>query len=447
MNTNSINKQVADSSIIKLFALAFTFVYSILMVRLLGVEGNGAFSFIWASGNVSLLILGLNAGSGLRYFVAKSDFSRNKILTLSTSIYALASICLAGITTILYVTGSDALSFFLPEGFQSSFFFTFFLMGYMVQALFHFFVSFAIGHFFYKTLNQYIFWTAAVKLLALGGFYIATHLSLYTPRIEQVLGAYIGIEVVFAIAFVWHIIRKAPFRFDFDLPFQKFVKPFLSYLTKSWLISVLNFSSRRIFNWVVVFYHGLNPLGILALSFSLLGNLEQLFVPFGNVLSPYLVKMPVEEGKKKFLYFLRLSNTAALLATMTVLATSHIFIPLLFGRAFEEAVITTNILFLCMPFVNLKNIGNIYAASQNKHHYMLYADIITFIFAITTNLLVIPTFGIVGASWVLLATYGLAAMLTTYFLRQKMGLTVYRHLVVTKDDVAGLWKWILKKRV
>jgi len=269
MDSNSLNKNVAYTSIARFSALAFTFIYSILLVRLLGTEGNGVFTLLIANAQIAILFLGLSTNTGLNYFLAKGDLSKEKVLAFTVFIFGIAALITICISFILFNIRTDALSFLLPLGYQDLFFLLFFFLSFLSLGLVQICSAIATGNFFYKNINRLTFF-----------------ISLY---------------------------KRTKLKLDFSFPFQEFIKPFMIYSLKSWMLGVLAFFSGRFFTWVVTYYQGLKSLGILALAVSLFVNAQMFFNPIYLVLSPYLIKFSREEGIQKFLFFLRITTTIAIL--------------------------------------------------------------------------------------------------------------------------------------
>lgn len=446
MTPSSINKNVAFTSISRFFFLVFTFIYAVLMVRLLGAEGNGVFSFLIVNAQIATMFLGLNTGSGLVYYLAKGNFPKEQIIGFVGFIFSIASVLILIISSALFFAEPHTLKFLLPIGYQNLFFLLFFLLSFLAQVFIQFCTGFAFGNLYYKIYNQYVFFSSLVKVLLISLFYVGVQINLIESKLEYVFILFLSIELLFSVIFLFFLSRRQPIRMSFHFPYQSFVKPFLIYSIKGWLVSLLKFFTSRFFNWIVAFYHGLKSLGFMALAVSLYTNAEMFFSPIHQALNPYLIKLPIEEGKERFLFFLRLTNTVAILMALGVYFLSPFFIPLIFGKEFEASIVVTQIIFLSMPFISLRGMGTTYATSQNRHQFIVIAETISFIIAIVADLIFIPQYGIQAAAWVMLIAFGISGCLISFFMITQMHVPIHRNLLITSKDFSYIWQ-LLKGKI
>lgn len=445
-DSTSINKNVAYTSIARFFALIFTLIYSILLVRLLGAEGNGVFSFLVANALVAISFLGLRVNSGLSYFLAKGNLPKEKVLGFTILILGIATILTVGISLILFGQKAHILSFLLPLGYQEFFFLLFFLFSFLAQAVVQFCSAIAIGNLFYRNINQYTFFSSLAKFVLILAYYLGSQFNLLENKLEMLFLLILGVEIISAVLFLIFLWARTQFKVDFRFPFHQFIKPFMIYSLKSWTLGFLGFFSGRFFTWVVTFYRGLKPLGILALAVSLFTNAQMFFNPIYLALGPYLIRLPEDEGKEKFLFFMRITITISIFFSIATFVLSPYFIPLIFGEEFQATVRVTQIIFLAMPFWCLRGLAVNYSSSQNKHQYMIFAEVVVFTFTIIGDLLFIPQYGIIGAAWVMFIGFFISACITTYFLIKKMKLPVLNNLFISWKDVMYVWQ-ILRSKI
>lgn len=445
MNPKSINKDVAYTSIARFSSLVFTFIYSILIIRLLGAEGNGVFSFLVVNAQVSLLFLGLNASSGLGYYTAKGEFSQSTIMGFVFCLFGGALLAVVLVSFFLFFNQSGALSILLPLGYQGVFFLLFFLFSFLTNAIVQICTSYALGNLKHKIYNQFTFLSAFAKVLFMGIYYGASLMGILPGKIEYILFLFIVIELASSFIFLIYLRLRYPFQLSFYFPYNSFIKPFLIYSLKGWVLGLLRFFSTRFFNWVVTFYQGLKALGYMALAVGLFINVEMLIRPIQTALFPYLIKLPIEEGKKRFLFFLRLTNTAAIAISVGVYFLSPFFIPLIFGEEFIASVYVTQIIFLSLPFLSIRGMGAAYTSSRNKHQLIIVAEIIAFMFTIFADLIFIPQYGISAAAWVMVIAMAISSLLISYLVITRLDIPLHKNLIITGKDLSLIWNIVREK--
>ncbi len=416
------------------------------MVRLLGVEGNGVFSFLYVNANIGVLIFGMNVRSAMVYYLAKGDFPREKIAGFVFLVLSFAMIIVAIIGGALFSTHSPALAIILPKGFQGIFFLCYFLLSFFAQAIIQFCSAYAVGNLLYRIFNQYTVVSAIAKVLLIGLFYAGSIIGFWEKNLYSLFVLFLGIEILFAAIFLIILQLRQAFKLSFQFSYSDFIKPFLIYSIKGWTMDLLSFFTNRFFNWVVTLYQGLKSLSFIALAISLLNNVELFFYPIYQALKPYLIKLDKAEGEQRFLFYFRLTNTIAIIFSVGALLLSDFFLPLIFGEEFQDAVVITQIIFFSMPFLTIRGMGRMYASAHNLHQFMVIAEAIGFGVTVVGDLIFIPSYGIIGASWVMLAAYLLTGSFVGFFLVKRMQVPVLGNLILKASDLKAIRNYLNDKK-
>lgn len=381
----------------------FAFLYTIYAARYLGVEGFGILSFALAfTGIFSVL-----ADLGLSTLTTR-DVSRNiELVNKYVVNIFFIKIILGLITFFLIFTTINLLNY--PRETLN--------VVYIIS------LSIIIGNFSliiypiyqahlkmeYQAISQVLF-SLILFLSALfainQGFGIVKFASIYL--LSNVILLIFNLAVYF--------LKFESIKIDIDLKFWRYLIKEALPLSLSQIFSSIAF---RIDAVILSLFINNIVVGWYTASYKLIE--ATLFIPMVisivvlPVFSNFYVssKKSLEISYQKSVKYLIILGLPVAVGT-TLLANE--IINLIYGQGFSNSIIPLQILIWSIPFIFLTSIFKTFFISTNKQKLLLKIIIISMIFSIILNLILIPKFSYIGASWATVLTELLSATLCFYFL-------------------------------
>jgi O-antigen/teichoic acid export membrane protein len=154
-----------------------------------------------------------------------------------------------------------------------------------------------------------------------------------------------------------------------------------------------------------------------------------------NVAFPKISQQTTHDGKLVvFGRYLRVCLGLSIAAAISLGIVSYWLVPLLFGEPFRPSVPIAWVLMLGMvPFAAKSMLGDALKA-WDRSLAISHAEIVGLVTAVVALAILLPTFGIIGAAWSLVATHVATAIAMALSLRRQLGIAVLPLLRPTPDD-------------
>ena len=216
------------------------------------------------------------------------------------------------------------------------------------------------------------------------------------------------------------------------------LKPFLAFVLVGYLSNLINLINYRFDIWVVGSYSGTAQLGLYAVAVGM----GQLFFyipePFSRVVQPYLYGNMDDELLEKYKFIVRINFTSVMLLSLALGILAPWIIPLLFGKAFAGAVIALQWLLPGIIFVSATKLVSLLVVQGGLIRFNLFSTIIGAAITIVLNLLMVPQWGIVGASIASSIAYLVLLVIPCLVIRYKMGITVWDMFLLRPSDLVRI---------
>jgi O-antigen/teichoic acid export membrane protein len=154
-----------------------------------------------------------------------------------------------------------------------------------------------------------------------------------------------------------------------------------------------------------------------------------------NVAFPKISQQATHDGKLVvFGRYLRVCLGLSIAAAISLGIVSYWLVPLLFGEPFRPSVPIAWVLMLGMvPFAAKSMLGDALKA-WDRSLAISHAEIVGLVTAVVALAILLPTFGIIGAAWSLVATHVATAIAMAFSLHRQLGIAVLPLLRPTPDD-------------
>jgi O-antigen/teichoic acid export membrane protein len=114
-----------------------------------------------------------------------------------------------------------------------------------------------------------------------------------------------------------------------------------------------------------------------------------------------------------------------------------ILLPLLYGERYQSSIPPFQILVVAMTLLTVYHVLSRYFAGVSRQRINVATQVLATAVNVGLNLWLIPRYGILGAAWASLASYGLEAVLVTGAFVRDTGRTLREVLVLRRSDLAA----------
>jgi O-antigen/teichoic acid export membrane protein len=424
----------------RLPVMLLSFLSVVFLTRLLGPEGNGVYTFTFAALNLFFTVIGFQLEGSLPVFLARDKEQ-------SASIFSAIGI-LAGITIVVFALVLFVLIFLIPGGEQwvippgqpIRFFFFFLLISFGLRRLSTLILAALRGKFKFKAFNYYMILGKLVPALTYGG------LLAYTIYKKSALDLFLCFKVILLVEFILLvfglIILQQSKVVSFSSGFKAYYKPISDLSFKSLVSASGHFFNKRLDVWFVQFFNGTAMLGQYGLATQVTNFVSDAMSPFNQVLVPYIAESTADKHNEIVGRIARLNMSIAVVASVGIITTSWLFVPLIFGKAFQPAVAATQVLAVGILFISQRLVFSGYFKAINEMQYPVRAAWAGVVITVIMDLLLIPQYGIVGASWATCAAYGVTSFYLIRMAQRKLGFSLRNIFIVRKEDI----QWIITRR-
>ena len=441
---SKMKKDTFETLLVRVPVLFFSFLYSVFLVKMLGPEGNGLYSFLMSSLWLSILIFGLDAKKSVMYFIVREEFDTARVLGLSFTVFGLSSLLVASIVLSLYLAGSSITHFFIPEEYLNWFFVLFFIASFICQHFTEMFTNVILGSKEFRKFNIYLFSSSLLQVILYGSGFLLIHFLGMERNFIQLFSLVLGIQATLLLMVFIIYLKIIKIKVSFKT--KSITRPFIRYSTMNYMDQIGHFLNKRMDVWFIEFYVGLKSLGVYTLSSQLTNFLLLFSTPVEEVLKPYLIGMERKEGNAVFVQYFRMTFYLILGLAMTVFIFSTLIISLFFGDEFMGAVSPLQILAFGVVFVYFKRMFINYNTAFNDLGINIWAQWLGVLATVILDLILIPKHGIVGAAWASLIAYSITSIILGIYFSIKQKIGPIDLLLLRKEDLIMI-RDLLKSQV
>ncbi len=404
------------------------FITSILVARVLGPQGKGAYDLIFATSGLLALVLGLSLQSGVVYTVAKGKVSLGP-LTVRLALIAVAEGVLA--TGLLLLLRSTRLSTaFLPVGLGP---WAAVAIGASLtwSELGGYWRAMLIGRESIEKANVIgLLSRFALPVLLLAGLGIVLFQGHSTSPLVFVWIS-IGVTAATSLALLWAV---RPWLHDFGA--TSGLSGVVSFALPCALANLAQFLNYRLDVFVVSYLLGSEQVGLYTLAVGV----AQLVWLISNAVAVVLLPRVAASGGATRENAATTARATRLtlcvsLAMAGALGAARPLLPLVYGEAFQRSI--APFLWLLPGVLSFAVVGVIasYIAGIGKPQVNLAIALVGVSFTLALDLLLIPRLGIVGAAIASTISYSVSAVLSLSYFSRQSGMHVRQALLIEPADI------------
>lgn len=419
--------------------MLLSFISVVLLTRLLGPEGNGVYTFVYAGLNLFIIVAGFQLDGSLTYFLSNGQYENNKVLTTIGRFTLLTILLFIILLFIIIFLLPGGVELFIPKDQPVFFFFWYLAIAFIIRIASNLIQAALRGLFRFKAFNLYITLLQLLPVIVYGTLLIIS----FIQKIHYSLIMYFRIilinEAVIVLAGIYILWKSNEILFSKNA--ATYYKPVFQYSSKNLLGTIGHFLNKRLDVWFVEFYRGISVLGQYGLATQITNFISEALTPFNQVLLPYLTGSSPEQHKLMVGRIARLNLYIALLAAVIIAGSSWFFIPILFSHKFDEAIPASQILAIGIIFISQRLVFTNYYKATNQLGITIKASWGGVIITILLDIFLIPKYGIIGASIASVTAYAATAIFLIYHASRMLNLSIFEMICLYKSDII----WILSR--
>jgi O-antigen/teichoic acid export membrane protein len=389
------------------FIFLFSFFINILIAQFTGPEGRGIYSLL----SISILLLSLFFSMGMEeaypFYIAKGEIKKEDLISILFYYLLIFVIPLLIIFSFLInnfkikiLPSLDTLSINLIIWGS-----IFHLSARVISSSFLGFQNYSLYGF--SLFSYQLFGFIIILIFAILKILTPKNLS-YIPFLSSILYFLIFFIIILNISNQKYNLNK------------RIYKKILNYGIPAQIGVILNFFNLRLDFYLVNFFKGVKDLGIYSISTFMAELLY--FFPYGigRVWFPKVPSYEKSKGKKETLKFLSISFIISLFLVFILVIFGKGFLKIFFGEKFLPSYIPFLFLIPGGICLGLTHIIASFLHGIGKPLFGMMISLVSIIFTISLDLILIPKYGIIGASIASSISYFIAFLTSLYlFLKGK----------------------------
>ena len=425
----SLRSSISLSFILQVLTIVVGFITSIIVTRLLGAEGRGAYILVTTSALLLVQALSFGIESTISYFTASRKVELKKLISTVLLIFLLILFLVALAVWIFSLFPGLHM---VPEDNTR-----YYLLLFVLTTLYianTFFSSLFNG---LKEFQKVLLLTFSIQVLTLLAALLFLLLGKASANAMNFLMAVVVINFLVMITYLVFYKQRINIAPSSELISYGDLRYFLGYSGISFICSLLQFLNYKMDFWIINYFYGNANLGIYSLSATLAQLVWILPQSIALILFPmssYMEKNELLEVTNKLC---RVSVFIVLLI-LPFAAVCALFIPELFGEDFRDSIgLFYYFLIGTVPYILIKIIASVFAGT-GKVMYNFYASFFGFLVALVLYFLLIPAFGLTGGALASSASYMLTAFIGIWFYRNRYGVPLKEILLIKSSDLNRL---------
>ncbi len=423
MQDSGVLKNSAITFASMVFTTGLGIVSKIILTRSLGPAGNGQYTLITLIPSMAFIVGSMGINVANIYLVGSQKFELRHIISNSlTSALLFGSLCMAA--GLGFVTAYHSILF----GEVDLFYLQVIVVAVPFVFLLNNFSTVLQGKNLIAQYNLIGVVSSVVSLASLFIFLVILRLGLPGAIVVWVISTLVNVGLA-----VFLVSRLAPIRLVFP---SRVLRDSIVFGVRAYLANLFGFLVRRVDVFLVASFLGATQLGFYSLAFSLGEMLWYLASSVSTALSPVVASSNANDSgiltsavARNVLFVMAMSIAALLLI-------DRYLIEMAFGKIFLPSVIPLRWL---LPGILAASLEKVLAADligRGRPTITMVSAFVALVVNIGTNLILIPRFGISGASMASSIAYSVAACITLVCFLRITTRTWREPVLITLSDLA-----------
>lgn len=413
------NSTITLATRIAVFVCAI--IVSIYVARYMGPEAKGAYSLLVQTISIAIMVSMMGIDNAVIYFLSHKE----GLAKVYSNILSYTLFVGLAITCALFLSIRPIESLFLKGIDQKLVLIMIATIPFMLFTKLS--ISVIVG---LDKIMQFNLFKIASSAVGLAGFFVAVLILNW-----GVMGAMASIlftEIFMSAVYLYIISKETVIRLGFDVTF---IKKLFSYGIRGFLGSLILVLIFKIDYYVLNIFSSIRDVGLYSISVGL-GELI-FFIPeaLGVILFPKLAGMDHEERDKKTVRLLRFFFLVLGIAASIMFIFSDRVILFIYGAQYSSSVPLLKIMIPGFFLMSFYFFYFSYFYSKGKPGAVTSILLITAVIKIALSLVLIPKFGVTGASYSTLVTYLISGMIFIFIFLRHSGESLKTAFFITSEDL------------
>ncbi|WP_275075983.1 flippase [Providencia rettgeri] len=248
--------------------------------------------------------------------------------------------------------------------------------------------------------------------------------------------AVVTLETLTIACGLFYAYRKYPCK----QPWKKIKQQAITLLHESWPFMISGLSIvlyMRVDQLLIKNYLGDTELGIYAAILPLATLWQFIPMTLSVSLAPMVAQSKAESNEhyyKTLSYIFRIFAALGWLICIPAALLSHFIVGLLFGDAYLSGANALTIIIFTNLFINMGVAQSLWIINERKSKLSLYKTIMGAVTCVFANIVLIPTYGIVGAAISAVLAQAVSTVFSNIFLSRKILLMQFKSLLFLKSE-------------
>lgn len=429
----SLSRNIFYTFLTQIPVQIFGVVAGVLIARMLGPEGKGAYAIYHANSMLLVTFFSFSLNTSLTYFISSGKADPGRQLGLAIIIMFIGVLLSVGGIFIIASPYLEAIM--IPEAFDNQVFFIWMGVFVYISMSNTILSGFFQGYKRFRVINKIAIFNSILSLFLFVVLFFLDKYGVYQAKLINVLWILAFVAIFNHLQYIYSFLKYIGIKPDFSIKYKADVYPVLIFLLPAHLSIVVNFFNYRLKLWFLNYYIDEVTIGLFALASNLAAFFTMVTVPISNVMTPYLASEKADDRINVFSRYSRLNFSIVSFGALVAFFIADFIIPLVYGSEFAHSAYYFKWM---LPGIILGCQTKIFASfiiSSGKQKYNLYATILAFICNLFFSSWLIPMFGGMGAVWVsniINIALFLSVMLSSHLF---LNLPVKNHYLLTLRNI------------
>ncbi len=427
----TVSKNITQTFIVQIPNYVLGVIAGIFLTRHLGPEGKGVYTLLLTNVQLFVMFLGLNLPGSIQYFMANKKIDPAGLKGMSLLLLLIGAV-IVFVTLFLIPGGGEA---FLTKDYDTFYFRCYIFISFIITNLNALLTGFLQGNHQFKSVNRLSVINGTLNFILFTSLYYASHYNLIDADLGHVLILTVFVllvnTAVLLIAFRKFV--KVEWGFHFS---SENLAPLLKFLIPAYISVLVNFFNYRLTILMVNYFEGAESLGYFSLALNLAQMMLMVTLAINTVLFPHFAsKADWESALKDFRFALKVNIALMFAATVTLVLLAGFLIPIFYGEIFIPSVNAVKILAVGTFFSSQTQVFGHFLGARNMNWVNTIVYGVALLVLSVMGLLLIPIYGIEGASLASGVSYFVMFTIFCIFVKVKFKVELLSLFILSKTDI------------
>jgi O-antigen/teichoic acid export membrane protein len=414
---------------VRIVALLIGIATGIVVARILGPEGRGAYALIVAFPGLVLSFVHLGIAQANVYFLRKAEVKVDPAIIKANTVVLTIGISIVTLTALWFLK-PVIFSSFLKDLPPKYYWIILMVVPFIILETFA--SSLLVANERFRLINGISFVLRIIETTSIVIVLMVLHMGLWGVAL-----AFLGMSITSASTSTYFAFRGRPV---ISRPDYRTIGRSVAYGLKSHVQTLTGFLHFRVDIFILAAFLSTVEVGYYSVAVGLVSLI--FFVPesVGFVLFPKLAGLAEKEANELAIRACRNTIFVAAMPALGILILGRIAIRIMYGVEFLPSC---QALYLLLPGTLAMCVYMIlsrYFTSKNKQQVTIVAGIVGLAINVGLNLVLIPRLGIAGAAVATTSSYSITAFLMLCFFVRESGCELLECVIVRRTDIAEFLK-------